>query len=94
MLIFSRWVESDLEAIADYIARHNPRRALSFIQEIRQEIDRIGREPLLFQLRPEIGPGARVGAVGRYIILFRIVDPDVRVERVVFGGRNLSMLSY
>lgn len=67
---FSRWVEGDLEAIGDYIAEDNPRRAVSFIGEIREKIDGIGRQPLLYQLRPEIGEGARLAAVGRYVILF------------------------
>ena len=33
--IFSVLAESDLEEIGDYIARDNPERAVSFIQEIR-----------------------------------------------------------
>jgi hypothetical protein len=30
--------------------------------------------------------------VGRYVILFRIGDDAVRVERVVYGGRDLLAL--
>jgi plasmid stabilization system protein ParE len=52
----------------------------------------IGRQPLLHQLRPEIGEGARLAVVGRYVLLFRIVDETVRIERVVFGGRDLTAL--
>jgi len=54
-LEFSRWVESDLTAIADYIAQDNPARAVSFIREIREKIHLIAQHPLLYQLRPEIG---------------------------------------
>lgn len=32
---FSPWVEGDLETIGDFIAGDNPRRALSYIREIR-----------------------------------------------------------
>jgi plasmid stabilization system protein ParE len=91
-LEFSRWVESDLENISDYIAQDNPARAVSFIREIRSKIVQIGRQPLLHQLRPEIGEGARLAVVGRYVLLFRIVDETVRIERVVFGGRDLTAL--
>jgi plasmid stabilization system protein ParE len=91
-LEFSRWVESDLENIGDYIAQDNPARAVSFIREIRSKIVQIGRQPLLHQLRPEIGEGARLAVVGRYVLLFRIVDETVRIERVVFGGRDLTAL--
>ncbi len=89
---FSRWVEGDLEAIADFIAEDNPTRAVSFIREIRDKIERIGRQPLLYQLRPEIGHDARLAVVGRYVILFRVAGEVVRIERVVFGGRDLPEL--
>ncbi len=56
----SRFVEGDLDAIADYIAQDNPTRAASFIREIGAQIHAVGRNPLLYQLRPEIGEGARM----------------------------------
>ena len=46
ILEFSNEAESDLERIADYIAEANPRRALSFIRELRSKcqdlIDALG----------------------------------------------------
>jgi plasmid stabilization system protein ParE len=85
----SPFVESDLEEIADWIADDNPRRAVTFIHEIREAFDRIGRDPLHYQLRPDVGHEARLAVVGNYAILFRIDDRSVRIERVVFGGRDL-----
>ena len=70
----------------------NPRRAVSFIQQIREEFRRIGEGPLLYQLRPEIGADARLAVIGQYVILFRISGKVVRLERVVFGGRKLPGL--
>ena len=72
----SRFVEPDLEIIADYIAQDNPSRAVTFIRELRDKFR-------------EIGEDARIAVVGQYVILFRITDRVVRIERVVFGGRNL-----
>ena len=63
-LELSRFVESDLNAIAAFIAEDNPRRALSFLGEIQEKILRIGEQPLLYQLRPEIGEAARIAVVG------------------------------
>lgn len=85
-------VERDLEEIADWIAEDNPSRALSFIREIRDELQRIAEHTSLYQLRPEIGEDARLAVVGRHVILFRITGDVVRIERVVFGGRNLPGL--
>jgi toxin ParE1/3/4 len=93
-LEFSRWVEGDLTAIADYIAQDNPARAVSFIREIRERIHQIAQHPLLYQLRPEIGEDARLAVVGRYILLFRILGETVRIERVIYGGRDLSALFF
>ena len=89
---FSSFVEGDLDAVADYIAQDNPTRAVSFLREIAAQIHTIGQNPLLYQLRPEIGEGARMAIVGRYVILFRTMAEAVRIERVVYGGRDLLAL--
>ena len=88
-LELSKFVEGDLDAIADYIAQDNPTRAVTFIQEIGAQIHTVGQNSLLYQLRPEIGEDARMAIVGRYVILFRIFAEAVRIERVVYGGRDL-----
>ena len=88
-LELSGLVEADLDLIAATIAEDNPRRAVSFIQEIRVKLAAVAQDPLIYQLRPDIGEGARMASVGRYAILFRVAVDVVRVERVVYGGRDL-----
>lgn len=88
-LELSAFVEGDLDLIASTIAADNPRRAVTFIQDIRMKLAAVARNPLIYQLRPDIGEGARLVSVGRYAILFRIAGDVVRVERVVWGGRDL-----
>ncbi|HSY26693.1 MAG TPA: type II toxin-antitoxin system RelE/ParE family toxin [Burkholderiaceae bacterium] len=85
----SHYIEDDLDVIADFIAQDNPRRALTFIQDIRRKFSDIQRDPLIYQLRPDIGEDARMATVGNYAILFRVIGNVVRVERVAYGGRNL-----
>jgi toxin ParE1/3/4 len=91
-LELSRFVESDLDAIASFIAEDNPHRAVSFIREIRDKFRFIAQHPLVYQLRHEIGDSARVAVHGRYIILFRVTGESVRIERVVYGSRDLPNL--
>jgi len=91
-LELSRFVEKDLEAVADFIAEESPERAVLFIRKIWREVLRIAQQPYLFQLRPEIGDGARLAVVSRYVVLFRVVSDVVRIERVVYGGRDLPQL--
>ena len=88
----SSLVEGDLDAIADYIAQDNPRRALSFLREIREQILALGHRPLRFRLRTELAEDARLALVGRYGILFSIRDDAVRVERVVYCTSDLLAL--
>ena len=88
-LEFSAFVETDLDEIAAFIADDNPGRAITFIQDIRAKFRVIQRTPLLYQLRPDIGEEARMATVGHYAILFRVMDAVVRIERVVYGGRDL-----
>lgn len=88
-LEFSTFVEGDLDEIAAYIAEDSPRRALSFIREIRDRLEDIRERPLLYRIRAEIGENARLAPHGRYVILFRIAGDVVRIERVVYGGRDL-----
>ena len=44
-LEISRFIECDLDEIAGYIAQDNPRRAVTFIQEIRTKFLGILRDP-------------------------------------------------
>jgi toxin ParE1/3/4 len=41
-LFFSPRAEADLEDIGDYIARDNPARAISFLEELRSHCDYAG----------------------------------------------------
>lgn len=85
----SHYIEDDLDAIADFIAQDNPSRALTFIQEIRRKFSDIQHNPLIYQLRPDIGKDARMATVGNYVILFRLAEKVTRIERVIYGGRHL-----
>jgi hypothetical protein len=58
---------------------------VSFLREIGTQILAVGQNPLLYQLRLEIGEGARMAIVGRYVILFHTMGEVVRIERVVYG---------
>lgn len=91
-LEFSPYIEGDLDAIAGYIALDSPRYATAFLQEIRAELRVIAKNPLLYRLRSEIGKDARIAVMGQYVILFRVMEKIVRVERIVYGGRDLPEL--
>jgi plasmid stabilization system protein ParE len=89
-LELSHYIEGDLDGVADYIAQDNPIRAVTFIQDIRTKFFDIQRNPLIYQLRPDIGEDARMASHGNYAILFRIMGEIIRIERVIYGSRDLS----
>ncbi len=91
-LQLSTFIEGDLDAVADFIAQDNPIRAVTFIREIRTKFFEIIRNPLIYQLRPDIGEDARMATLGNYAILFRIAGEVVRIERVVYGARDLQAI--
>jgi toxin ParE1/3/4 len=89
---FTPLAEADLEAIGDYIAHDNPRRALTFVRELRQRCERIAEMPRAAPVRPELGAGVRVVVFGRYLICYAERGDDVVIERIVHGARSLRNL--
>jgi toxin ParE1/3/4 len=89
---FSPRAAQDLREIGDWIAADNPRRALSFVAELRAHADRIANMPLSYPSRDDLGAGLRMAVHRPYLIFFRIETDHVRVERVVHGARNLPVV--
>jgi len=81
--------EHDLEAIGDWIAQDNPVRAVSFTEELYQQCLLIAETPEIYRERPELEQGVRSCAYGRYLVLFRVLDTEVRVERILHGSRDI-----
>jgi toxin ParE1/3/4 len=87
---FTPLAERDLEEIGDYIATGNPRRAVSFVRELRQRCEAIVEMPLAAPLRPELGQALRVVVFHRYLICYSVDDDgQVVVERIAHGARRV-----
>jgi toxin ParE1/3/4 len=89
LLRLSPCVPADLEEIVDFIAQDSPRHAVRLLRQLRARMKEIAKQPQLYRLRPELGIEARLATVGHYVILFRIRQNTVRIERVVHGSREL-----
>ena len=92
-VLFSRRVEKDLEGIADFIGQDSPRRALTFIRELRERCVAIAHHPEAYPLREEYGPGIRMTVHGRYLIFHRLRGGALVIEHVVHGARHLAGMS-
>lgn len=91
-LRFTPEAERDLEEIADFIAQDNPRRALSFIGELRKHCGEIASAPLSCRARPELDAGLRSSAHGKHVIFVKLVAEEVLIVRILHGARDLPTL--
>jgi toxin ParE1/3/4 len=87
-LVLSPRAQLDLEEIGDYIARDNPARAISFLEELKAHCERILAMPGAYSSRDDLGAGIRMAVHGRYLILFRSDPAGVRVERILHSARR------
>jgi len=89
-LEFQPQAERDLEGIGDYIAQDNPRRAITFLQELRAQCRKILISPQAYRPRPELGEGIRSCAYGNYVIFFTEDGRLLRIIRVLHGAMNIE----
>ena len=86
---FARSAEADLLAIADWISEDNPRRAASFLRELRDRCFSLSRRPNRFPSVGQIGGrSVRKLSYRGYLALY-VVDVDaVEIVRIVHGARD------
>ncbi len=87
---FTALAEADLEGIGDYIAQDNPRRALTFLAELRAQCAKISSSPLGYRARPELAENLRPCAHGRYVIFFQPHETGVLIVRVRHGAQDVQ----
>ena len=85
---FTHLAEADLEDIGDYIAHDNPRRALSYLVELRDQCSRLALAPLVYRARPELGNGLRSCAHGQHVIFFQPLGANVLIVRILHGAQD------
>ena len=91
-VIFSVLAESDLEQIGDYIAQDSPHRALSFIRQLRVQCQKLEQFPKSHRRFPELGQTAHIMPYGKYVVLYRVREEYVSIERILHGGRDILPL--
>lgn len=89
---FSAAALEDLTDIAAFIARDNPTRAGSFVDELEETAQRLGDQPHSGAARPEYGDGIRLLPYRRYLILYSPRDRFVLIERILHGARDITTL--
>lgn len=94
-LVFAAEARRDLLAIGDYIARDNPHRALSFIEEIELHCKRIVNHPLACPVVPRHGQsGIRKAVHGRYVIFYVAEEGTVHILHILAGAMNYEAVLF
>jgi toxin ParE1/3/4 len=95
-LLLSPRAEADLVDIGSYIADDNPARAMSFILELRDFMQKVAANPFIGRPRDDLRMGLRsVPFIGyNYVIYYRVISQraGIKVERVLHGARDVGRL--
>jgi toxin ParE1/3/4 len=91
-LVFAPAARDDLLMIGLYIADDNPARAERFVAELEAKARHLAAWPGSYQTRDDISPGLRAAIHGRYLLLYRDLEDEVRIVRVVHGARDLPRM--
>lgn len=85
----------DLDAIGEYIGRQSDsvQTAVRFLAELRQTLESYARQPLMRELRDDLGPEIRMFAFRRnYVVLYRPLHNGIDVLRVFHAARDYPRL--
>lgn len=81
----------DLAEIGDRIAQDDPRRAVSFVEELAAACMGLAEFPKAYPTlvdRPDI----RRRNHGRYAILYRLAEDQIFILRILHGARDIAAL--
>ena len=88
-VVITEAAEVDLERIGDDIARDLPRRAVSFIAELRERCESLGETPEAFPLLPgRHKRGIRRRVHGNYLFFYKVARDGIAVIRILHGAMD------
>lgn len=94
-VVLTEAARADLEMIGDYIARDNPSRARSFVQELIAKTRSIGDAPEASPIVPRYEQfGIRRRVHGAYLIFYRIEADRVVVIHILNGAQDYETLLF
>jgi toxin ParE1/3/4 len=91
-IVFTPAAREDLMAIGLYIAVDSPERAESFVAELEAKARHLAEWSGGHPARDDISPGLRAAVHGRYLLLYRDLEDEVRIVRIVHGARDLPRM--
>ncbi|MBE7243430.1 MAG: type II toxin-antitoxin system RelE/ParE family toxin [Actinomycetospora chiangmaiensis] len=95
IVVFTDEAAADLERIGDWIARDNPRRAVSFVEELVACCLRIADAPEGFPLLPDHRrSGVRRRPHGPYLVFYRLQAGRIEILHVLHGAQDYAAILF
>jgi toxin ParE1/3/4 len=82
----------DLAEINDYLFAGDPNAADLFLDAITQKFELLAQFPSLGRRRDELAPSLRSFPFQVYLIVYRSVEDDIEIARIISGYRDLEAL--
>lgn len=84
---------ADLRSIQRWIARDDPKRAITFLLELTEHFQRLADRHIQHRIVQDLGADIRLAIHGNYNIYYRFLDAeDVLIVRVLHGARDLRRI--
>jgi toxin ParE1/3/4 len=92
-VVLTRRALADLDAIAEWIGRDNPNRAVTFASELREKCRSLSDMPEAWPLKQGWNPmQARIRHWHGYLIVYVVLEGRIDVLHIVNGARDLDTL--
>jgi len=91
-IIRTRSAESDVIAIASYIAADSPSAAARWVEELDETLALIADFPLSGERVDHLATGLRRHCYGNYLLFYRPLEDGIELRRVLHGARKIEEL--
>ena len=88
---WSPTAQNDLNEIIDYIAQDSLEYALSFLDQVREKVEKLINFPNIGRKVPELDdPKIRELLLRNYRLIYRVSNIKVQLVRIIHGSRILN----
>lgn len=86
--------ERDIEQIADYVTTQSGRQSAGqdFFDRLEECLKNLADQPLMGPARDDLAVGLRYQPFERYLILYRVMDDGVEIDRLIHAARNIEAI--
>lgn len=89
LVVITEAAEADLETIGDWIAADNPRRAITFVSELRDRCQSLAAYPRAYPLVARYEQlGIRRRPYRDYLIFYRISHNKIEILHILHGAQD------